>query len=151
MRASTRAILRSESAVMRSLVRRPTPTGTTLQPFWVGVSTRTSSLKIQREHGEPKRNCPTSALGVIASSSGIELSEKRFSRTSTSEPTRLSTNEDSMRSRNSVIVRLPHCSPIQASEAPKSFAIRTTSDAAGPLARCRSRRRDDRCARQRPS
>jgi hypothetical protein len=56
------------------------------------VSTRNSSLRTQREHGEQKKNSRTSGRGVIVSSSGVELTEKRSSLTSTSEHILLSTS-----------------------------------------------------------
>jgi len=59
----------------------------------VGVFTRNSSQKIQREHAEPKKNSRTSDRGVIASSSGVKLIEKRSSPISMNEHTRLSTSE----------------------------------------------------------
>ena len=76
-----------------SLARQRTPTGTISPPSLAGVSTRNSSLRTQRGHGERKRNSRTSALEVIASSSGVEPTGKHSSPISTSERTRLSTSD----------------------------------------------------------
>ena len=110
-----------------SLARPRPPTGTTSRRSSVGVSTRNSSLKIQREHGAPKKNFRISARGAIASNSGTGMIEKPSSRISTSERTPLSTSGGWMRLRNSVIEHSPRCSPIRASAVERSFAIRTIS------------------------